>query len=87
VSRAYGMGSGQLGSPDTNETGEDRGSQRDPHFDSHANVTRGRFLPSCSTAMTISDTPVASSVLVSADLDSDSHCGSEAAKIGSAGAL
>jgi len=62
--RTCEAGIGQLGPTDANEAGESRGSQRDPHFDDQANVTRGRCLPSCEIAMTVSDTPVASSALV-----------------------
>jgi len=59
-----GAGTGQLGPPDANEAGENRGSQRDPHFDDRTSVTRGRCLPSCETVTIVSDTPVASSSLV-----------------------
>jgi len=81
-------GTGQLGPPDANEAGESRGSQRDPHFDGRASAARGRCLPSCAAAVTVSDTPVASSVLVGAgSLVRFPRFGSEAAKTGSAGAL
>jgi len=59
-----GAGTGQLGPPDANEAGENRGSQRAPHFDDRTSDTRGRFLPPCATVTAVSDTPVASSVLV-----------------------
>jgi len=56
--------SGSSGPTDANEAGENRGSQRDPHFDGRASAARGRCLPSCAIAVTVSDTPVASFVLL-----------------------
>jgi hypothetical protein len=62
--KTRGAGTGQLGPTDANETGESRGSQRDSHFDGQASATRGRCLPPCAFAETVSGTPVASSELM-----------------------
>jgi len=81
-------GTGQLGSPDANEAGGNRGSQRDSHFDGRASALRGRCLPSIAIAVTVSDTSVASSSLSTRGrVFATSRLGSKAAKTGSAGAL
>jgi len=78
-------GTGGSGPHDANETGEDRGSQRDPRFDGHASAARGRSLPSRARRVAASDTPVASSALVGVGRDAYPRRGSEAAETGSAG--
>jgi len=61
-------GTRQLGPPDANEAGEDCASHRNPHFDGQSSASQGRCLPLIATVVTISDTPVASSELIGAEL-------------------
>jgi len=56
-------GTGQLGLPDTNETGEDRGSQRNPHFDDQASTIERALSSLKRDRCAASDTPVASFAL------------------------
>jgi len=59
-------GTGRLGPPDANEAGENRVSRRDSHFGDRAGERARAFSSAALSVTTASDTPVASSELVSA---------------------